>query len=228
MGQGAISVLIVGECSGRMRQAFRRRGFDARSCDLKPAEDGEVLWHYEDDIFHVHPRTPWMWDVDLLIGHPVCRTMANSGAKHLYLRMRKENGINPERWADLEAGVEHYRAIRALPAKRKAIENPIMHGHAMRMLGIGKRQIVQPWWFGEPFFKATGFELIDLPELVPTDRLTPPAAGTPEHKAWSAVHREPPGHQREANRSRSFVGMCEAAAEQWGAVLLTDQMRAAA
>jgi hypothetical protein len=220
-------VLIVGECSGRMRQAFRRRGFDARSCDLKPAEDGEREYHYQGDIFHLHPKTPWMWNPDLLIGHPVCRTMANSGAKHLYLGMRKENGINPERWAALEAGVEHYLAIKALPAAHKAIENPVMHGHAMRMLGTERRQIVQPWWFGEPFFKATGFDLTNLPELVPTNRLTPPLQGTPEHKAWSAVHREPPGPEREANRSRSFVGMCEAAAEQWGNYILQAERLAA-
>ena len=228
MNQDQPKVLIVGECSGRMRQAFRRRGIDARSCDLKPAEDGEQTFHYHGDIFHFLPKTPWMWDLDLLIGHPVCRTMANSGAKHLYLGMRKENGPNPARWAELEAGVEHYKAVRAIPAKRKAIENPVMHPHAMRMIGMGKRQFVQPWWFGEPFFKATGWELENLPPLVPTDRLTPPKAGTDEHKAWSAVHREPPGPEREANRSRSFVGICEAAAEQWGAILLADVMEAAA
>ena len=95
-------VLIVGECSGMMRRAFRKRGHDARSVDLKPAEDGERTYHYQDDIFHVHPKTPWMWEVDLLIGHPVCRTMANSGAKHLYRGMKKENGVNPQRWAELE------------------------------------------------------------------------------------------------------------------------------
>lgn len=211
-----MKVLIVGECSGMMRRAFRKRGHDARSCDLKPAEDGELIFHYEGDIFHIHPKTPWMWDVDLLIGHPVCRTMANSGAKHLYLGMKKENGINPERWKELEAGVEHYKAIRALPAKRKAIENPVMHGHAMKMIGMGKRQFVQPWWFGDPFFKATGWELIGLPPLKPTNKLTPPKSGTDEHKAWSMIFRMAPGPDREADRSRTFPGHAEAAAEQWG------------
>lgn len=210
-------VLIVGECSGRMRQAFRKRGFDARSCDLKPAEDGEVVYHYHGDIFHLHPATPWMWDLDLLIGHPVCRTMANSGAKHLYIGMRKENGVNPRRWSELEAGVNHYLAIKAIPARHKAIENPVMHSHAARLIGKRADQFVQPWWFGEPFFKATGFDLTDLPRLTPTNKLVPPKPGTPEHRAWSAVHRETPGPEREANRSRSYVGICEAAAEQWGA-----------
>jgi hypothetical protein len=221
-------VLIVGECSGRMRQAFRRRGFDARSCDLKPAEDGEQVYHYQGDIHHLHPKTPWMWDLDGLIAHPVCRRLANSGAKHLYVGMRKENGIDPQKWADLEAAVENYRAFKAIPARHKAVENPIMHEHAARLIGKRADQFVQPWWFGEPFFKATGFDLENLPKLVPTNKLTPPKPGTPEHKAWSAVHREPPGPEREANRSRSFVGICEAAAEQWGNAILADVMRAAA
>lgn len=211
-----VKVLIVGECSGMMRRAFRKRGHDARSCDLKPAEDSEIAFHYQGDIFHLHPKTPWMRDVDLLIGHPVCKRMANSGVKHLFRGMKKENGINPVMWAALEAGVEHYLAIRALPAKRKAIENPVMHGHAMRMLAIEKRQFVQPWWFGDPFFKATGWDLTGLPELVPTNRLVPPAAGTPEHKAWSMVFRMAPGPEREADRSRTFPGHADACAEQWG------------
>lgn len=199
-----------------MRRAFRKRGHDARSVDLKPAEDSELDWHYTDNIFHVHPKTPWMWDIDLLIGHPICKRMANSGAKHLYLGMKKENGINPVMWAALERGVEHYQAIKALPAKRKAIENPVMHRHAMAMLQIAKRQFVQPWWFGDPFFKATGWDLENLPDLVPTNKLTPPAPGTDEHKAWSMVFRMAPGPEREADRSRTFPGHAEACAEQWG------------
>lgn len=213
-----MKVLIVGECSGRMRQAFRKRGHDARSCDLKPAEDGELEFHYEGDIFHLYPGNPWMWELDLLIGHPVCKRMANSGAKHLYYGMRKENGIDPGKWAALEAGVEHYLAIKAIPAKRKAIENPIMHEHAAKLIGKRADQFVQPWWFGEPYFKATGFDLTNLPKLKPTNKLVPPKPGTPEHKKWSAVHREAPGPEREANRSRSFIGICEAAAEQWGSL----------
>lgn len=223
MGQ----VLIVGECSGAMRRAFRARGHDARSCDLKAAEDGEQVYHYRGDIFHLHPHTPWMWDLDLLIGHPVCRTMANSGAKHLYIGMRKENGRNEQRWQELAEGVEHYHAIRSLPARRKAIENPVMHPHAMRMLNLGKRQFVQPWWFGSPFFKATGWELYDLPNLVPTNRLIPPKPGTPEHKAWSRVHREPPGPEREANRSRTDPNLADACAAQWGTLLPMEERIAA-
>jgi hypothetical protein len=98
-----------------------------------------------------------------------------------------------------------------------AVENPVMHKHARaRIPGLCKPQTVQPWWFGDPAFKATGWYLRQLPPLEPTRKLTPPRPGTAEHKAWSAVHRAPPGPERWKFRSRSFPGMAEAAALQWG------------
>jgi hypothetical protein len=95
-------------------------------------------------------------------------------------------------WLELEEGVAFYKALRDAPIPKKAIENPIMHKYARERIEVGFRQVVQPWWFGEPFFKATGLELINLPPLVPTMKLLPPTKGTPEHKAWSAVHLAPP------------------------------------
>lgn len=85
-----------------------------------------------------------------------------------------------------------------------------------RRADLPRPQIVQPWWFGEPFFKATGFYLRGLAPLVATDRLTPPKAGTDAHKAWSAVHRAPPGPDRWKFRSRTFAGVAAACADQWG------------
>jgi hypothetical protein len=76
-------------------------------------------------------------------------------------------------------------------------------------------QTVQPWWFGEPAFKATGLYLRGLPPLMPTNRLTPPRPGTQDHKAWSAIHRAPPGPNRWAIRSRTFQGIADAMASQW-------------
>jgi hypothetical protein len=99
-----------------------------------------------------------------------------------------------------------------------AIENPVMHHHAKARIKNFQpaAQTVQPHWFGEPAFKATGFYLRGLPALVPTNRLTPPTRGTPEHKAWSAVHLAPPGPLRWQIRSRTFDGIANAMASQWG------------
>ena len=81
---------------------------------------------------------------------------------------------------------------------------------------LPRPQIVQPWWFGDPAFKATGLYTRGLPQLVPTHRLTAPKPGTEAHKAWSAIHRAPPGPDRWKVRSKTFAGMAEAWADQWG------------
>jgi hypothetical protein len=99
-----------------------------------------------------------------------------------------------------------------------------MHRHARRLMpaDLPRPQIVQPWWFGDPAFKGTGWYLAGLPPLAPTMRLSPPAPGTAEHRRWSAVHRAPPGPDRWRLRSRSFPGMAAAAAAQWADQALAD------
>lgn len=198
------------ESSGVVRRAMAALGHEAWSCDLLPSEDGS-LFHITGDVLPLLEE-----DWDLLIAHPPCTYLCNSGAKHLYIGCRKENGPEPERWEKMRAGVEFYRRFRHARARRKAIENPVMHGHAMELLGFREpRQFVQPWWFGEPAFKATGFELENLPPLQATRRLTPPKPGTAEHKAWSRIHRASPGPNRWRERSKTFAGMAAAMAAQW-------------
>lgn len=209
-------VLLGCERSGVMRRAFLERGFDAWSCDLEAADDqtnrhirGNLLDHLDEG-----------WDM-LAVMHPPCTILCNSGVRWLYLGGQESNGPDLERWAELDAAAAFYRAVREqgnIP--RRAIENPVMHRHAIERTGRGKVQFIQPWWFGDPFFKATGFELIGLPQLVPSNRLTPPKAGTDEHKEWSRVHRMPPGPERARLRSETFPGVAEACADQWGHALL--------
>lgn len=207
-------VLVACERSGVVRRAFEARGHDAWSCDIEPADDGSnrhirgnVLDHLDDG-----------WDL-LAVMHPPCTVLCNSGVRWLYQGGRKANGPDTVRWAELEAAGAFYRALRdARQIPRRAIENPVMHEYAIRLTGRGDVQFVQPWWFGDPFFKATGLELINLPELVPTVKLTPPKAGTDDHKAWSRVHREPPGPERARKRSETYPGLAAAMAEQWGSL----------
>lgn len=208
-----LDVLIGCECSGVMRQEFEARGFNAWSCDLKPAEDRTNRHIICDvrDILH------WGWDAMILM-HPPCPYLCNSGAKHLYIDGRKENGRNEARWTQMHEAAAFYRYCRDEgDIACRALENPVMHGAAKRATGRGHTQFVHPYFFGDPFLKLTGFELINLPDLKPTNMLTKPFPGTDEHKAWSACHREPPGPNRSANRSRTYRGIARAAAQQWGA-----------
>lgn len=209
-------VLVACEYSGRVRDAFIAAGHDAMSCDMLETEVPGP--HYQGDIRDVidSVRLTGGMGFDLLIAHPPRTRLANSGVR--WLHEPPAGKTKAEMWAALDEAAEFYRMLRDVPIPRKAIENPVMHCHARGLLGNAKRHVVQPWWFGEPAFKATGFELIGLPPLVPTNKLVPPKPGTDEHKAWSWVHRLPPSEDRWKHRSRTFQGVAQAMAAQWGKV----------
>jgi hypothetical protein len=210
-------ILIGCETSGVVRRAFARYGFDAWSCDLLPAEDGSNK-HLTCDIRAVLADG---WDL-LAVMHPPCTRLCNSGVR--WLSVPPPGRTRAEMWAELDAGAALFAACWQAPIPRKALENPVMHRHARERLpaSLPKPQIVQPWWFGAPFFKATGFYLDGLPPLAPTDRLTPPRPGTPEHRAWSAVHRASPGPDRWKFRSATPPGVAQAMADQWGGFVETQ------
>jgi hypothetical protein len=204
-----LRILIGCETSGRMRRAFAARGHDVWSVDLLPAEDGSNRHIVGDVRDHLHDG----WD--LAVMHPPCTRLCNSGVR--WLHVPPPGRTKAEMWAELDEGAALFSACWQAPIERVAVENPVMHKHARQRLPVDlpRPQIVQPWWFGDPFFKATGFYLRGLRPLVATDRLTPPKPGTDEHKAWSAVHRASPGPDRWKERSRTFAGLAEAAADQW-------------
>lgn len=204
-------VLIGCETSGVMRRAFAALGHDVWSCDLLPAEDGSNR-HITGDIRdYLDDR----WDL-LAVMHPPCTRLCNSGVR--WLHEPPPGRTAEEMQAELREGAALFAACWRAKIKRRAIENPVMHKHAKALLpaDLPRPQIVQPFWFGDPAFKATGWYLDELPQLVATDRLTPPKKGTQEHKDWSRVHRASPGPERWKERSRSHPGMCAAAAAQWG------------
>lgn len=204
-------VLIGCETSGVMRRAFAARGHDAWSCDLLASEDDSNR-HIRDDLRNQLDRG---WDL-LAVMHPPCTRLCNSGVR--WLHTPPPGRTRDEMWTDLDAAVAFFTACWRAPIDRVAVENPIMHRHARERMptDLPRPQIIQPWQFGEPFFKATGFYLRGLPPLTPTDVLTPPKSGTAEHKRWSAVHRAPPGPDRWRFRSRTFDGIATASADQWG------------
>lgn len=226
----SFKVLIGCETSGVMRRAFAARGHDVWSCDLLPAEDGSNR-HIRGDVRdHLHDD----WDL-LIVAHPPCTRLCNSGVRWLHEPPKNApaDATKAERaawpgmgrderraimWRLLDEGAALFSACWQAPVPRIAVENPVMnpHGRARLPGDLSRPQIVQPWWFGEPFFKATGFYLRGLPHLSPTNRLTPPRPGTEEHKRWSAVHRAPPGPDRWKIRSRTFEGVADACADQWG------------
>lgn len=211
VGASTMRVLIGCETSGVMRRAFSARGHDTWSCDLLPSDDMSNR-HIRGDVRdYLHKG----WDL-LVVAHPPCTRLCNSGVR--WLHTPPPGRTRTEMWDELESGIDLFSACWKAPVPRVAVENPVMHKHARERLpsDLPKPQIVQPWWFGEPFFKATGFYLRGLPALVATARLTPPKPGTDTHKQWSAIHRAPPGPNRWKFRSRTFEGVADACADQWG------------
>lgn len=206
-----MKILVACECSGVIRDALLALGHDAMSCDLKSTRAPGP--HYEGDVRDVlYDR----WDA--LIAHPVCKYLTNAGAKHLYKRINgvwaKEHGTDEERWRLMREGAAFYKLFNdADHIPLRAIENPIMHGHAMREIGITKDDIqyVQPWMFGDPFSKATGFRLVGLPRLIPTHKKSDYPAGSIKQEVWLMA----PSDDREEKRSNTYPGIAKAIAQQW-------------
>lgn len=206
-----LRVLVGCETSGRVRKAFLDRGHDAWSCDLLPSDDRSNR-HIVGDIRDLLGDG---WDL-LAVMHPPCTRLCNSGVR--WLKVPPPGRTREEMRAELDDGAALFSDCWNAPIPRVAVENPVMHRYAKERIRNYQppAQTVQPWWFGDFAFKATSFYLRQLPKLVATNRLTPPKAGTEEHRRWSAVHRASPGRDRWKIRSMTYPGIAEAMADQWG------------
>jgi hypothetical protein len=213
-------VLIGCEYSGIFRRAFTGWGHDTWSCDLLPAEDGSNH-HIVGDVRDYLNEG---WDL-LVVLHPPCTRLCRSGRRWLsgpgYMTPPKQLPKG-RTWDSMKQefaeAVDLFTACWKAPVERIAVENPVMHDIALKHMpdDLPAPHIVQPWWFGHPVFKATGWYLKNLKGLEPTDMLTPPEKGTEEWKKWSKIWLMKPGEDRGHERSRSFPGMADAGALQWG------------
>lgn len=186
-------VLIACEFSGIVRDAFIARGHDTMSCDLLPTERPGP--HYQGDIRDILDPSIDKWD--LIIAHPPCTHLACSGAKHF--KRKRENGMQ----ADAIDFFMEFTRIKWLPTMI-AIENPI---GIMSTIYRKPDQIIQPWMFGHGETKATCLWLQGLPKLIPTNIVK-----GREQRIWKMG----PSPDRAKNRSRTFQGIANAMAEQWG------------
>ncbi len=182
-------VLVACEFSGVVRRAFMARHYDAWSCDLLPAEDGRPE-HLQQNVLTVLDQG---WD--LMIAHPPCTHLAVSGA-----RWFKEKAFE-----QLKA-LEFVQRLLDAPIPHIALENPV----SIISSRIRKPdQIIQPWMFGHGETKATCLWLKNLPPLQPTNIVE-----GREGKVWKMA----PSPDRWKERSRTYEGIAQAMAEQWGAL----------
>jgi len=183
-------VLVACEFSGIVRDAFNRHGHEAMSCDLLPGEgDGN---HYQGKVEDVLDF-PW----DLMVAHPPCTHLSVSGARHFAAKVADGRQ---------QSAVSFFMKLAKSGIPRTCIENPVS---IISTVYRKPDQIIQPWEFGHGETKATCLWLKGLPPLAPTEVVT---------GREPRVHLMPPGPDRAKERSRTFTGVAEAMAKQWGAI----------
>lgn len=199
-------VLVACEHSDTVAAAFRRHGHHAHSCDVLPTT-GDPAWHLQCDVRELLGES-YRWD--LMIAHPPCTYLAVSG---LHWNKRR-----PERAAQTDEALAFFRTLLAAPIPRIAIENPV--GAANTMVRKPD-QIIQPWQYGHRESKATCLWLRGLPLLRPTQIMEPAAYQENGRPRWdnmtpSGQNKLGPSPDRWARRSKTYQGIADAMASQWG------------
>ena len=215
-----MKILIACEFSGIIRNAFTEKGHDAMSCDLLPTEQPGS--HFQGDMRDIIND-----DWDMIIAHPPCTYLCNSGVRWLH--------ETPGRWEQLKDAKEFFNLFLKAKAKRIAIENPIPHKYAELPR---YNQIIHPWMFGHPESKSTCLWLKGLPKLEPTtiaqfkryrckcgnvfeEELGKygccdyPARPLWDNQTKNGQNKLSPSKDRAKDRSRTYTGIAEAMSIQW-------------
>lgn len=196
-------MLVACEYSGVVREAFRKKGHEAWSCDILPSDDNSE-YHLQKDV-----RDVYLKDYDLLIAHPPCTFMCNSGVSWLHK--------DESRWDELRKANEFFNYFWNSKVKRICIENPIPHKYAL----LPKyTQIIQPYQFGHTERKATCLWLKNLCKLETTDNVKDEMLKLPKNES-QRIHYTSPGKDRWKIRSKTFSGIADAMASQWGETPIT-------
>ena len=189
-------ILIACEESGTVRDSFRKLGHEAYSCDILP---NESKYHIQDDVLK-HLDEDW----DLMIAHPPCTYLCNSGVSWLHK--------DESRWDKLQDGRDFFMSLHDYNIPKICVENPIPHKYGE----LPKyTQIVQPYQFGHTERKATCLWLKNLPKLTPTNNVKEDMDKLPK-RDQQRIHYMSPGKDRSVQRSKTFQGIADAMAEQWG------------
>jgi hypothetical protein len=191
-----MKILIACEESQEITKAFREKGHESFSCDIKPCSGGRPEWHIQEDCVDAICSKRW----DIIIFHPDCTFMAVSG----------------NRWYG-KGMPGYYKRVQAIEwtltvwelikehSDRAALENPVSVIFSQPQ--TCRPQYIQPWQFGHGETKKTGFKLYNLPELKPMHIVS-----GREQRVW----KMPPSENRKSLRSKTYPGIAKAIAEQWG------------
>ncbi len=188
-----MKILVACEESQTVCKAFRAKGYEAFSCDILPCSGGHPEWHIQNDVLN-HLNDGW----DMMIAHPPCTRLCNSGVMWLERR---------NLWNDMQIGADFFNKLLNADILKIVVENPIPHKYGLEIIGRKYDQIIQPWQFGHGETKATCLWLKNLSKLKPTNIVS----GREQR-----LHKLPPSKDRAFLRSKTFQGIADAMAEQWG------------
>jgi site-specific DNA-cytosine methylase len=202
-------VLIACEFSGTVRDAFTAQGHDAMSCDLEPSvTPGQ---HYQGDVRDV---LNGCWD--LMIAHPPCTHLSVSGARHF--DRKKMDGSQ-------QAAISFFMTLIKADIPMIAVENPIC---IMSEIYRKPDQIIQPYEYGHGTTKATCLWLKGLPKLKATNVVDKGevwvAQSGKKMSKWFYESSLLPPKQRTKMRNKTFQGVADAMADQWGNLNTTIKM----
>ena len=195
-------ILVACEESQSVTIELRKLGHDAFSCDILPPSGGHPEWHLCTDIFNVI-NDGW----DMMLAFPPCTHLASSGAR--WFKEKIKDGRQQQ-------GIDFFLELANAPIDKISIENPV---GIMSTKYRKPDQIIQPWMFGDPFEKRTCLWLKNLPELIPTNIVDPPARSVYKSgktmPTWYADAWKLPKAERAKLRSKTFPGIAKAIANQW-------------
>jgi hypothetical protein len=204
-------VLIACEESQAVCKEFRALGHEAYSADILPCSGGHPEWHIQGDVTKIL-NDGW----DLMIAHPPCTYLAVSGNRWLY---NKDGSKNEDRWINRDEALDFVRRLLEAPIWEIALENPV----SVISSQIRKPdQIIQPYMFGDQATKTTCLWLKNLHPLYPTslvdkgERVVYKSGKS--HPKWyaEALSKAKTTEERRTLRSKTFIGIAKAMADQWG------------
>jgi len=184
-----MNILVACEWSGTVRDAFIRKGHDVLSCDLDPGEGEFPQRHFRGKVEEILWANPW----DMIIAFPPCTYLTVAG----------------NRWYSkkpdlIQKGRDFFMMFANRDVPRIAIENPVGR---MSTLYRKPDQYIQPWQFGHGETKKTGLWLKGLPLLTPAN-----VVEGREQRVWKMG----PSPERSKLRGKTYQGIADAMAEQWG------------
>ena len=221
-----MKVLVACEESQTVCKAFRKRGHEAYSCDIMECSGGHNEWHIMQDVIPLlngncefetvdgtKHKIEGKWD--LIIAHPPCTYLCMSGQKHCNIEVYGEKAR--ERIKERDKAIEFFMQFVNADCDKIAIENPV---GVMTRYYKKADQYICPYQFGHPTGKRTGLWLKGLPKLTPTNIVDIEYHISGTGRKWDKWFWESsminPLSERSKFRSRTFEGIAEAMAEQWG------------